>query len=89
MDADGKEALNYMLSICGFSLMVRMTLIDGESVQDLAVLKSLREMDINIVLKRRSSATVVNGGFMHSVVSEHKVYVLFWWIHNAVRQGGT
>eukprot|EP00957_Ditylum_brightwellii_P185922 14154521-Ditylum_brightwellii.AAC.1 len=41
------------------------------------------------MLKRRSSATVANGGFMHSVVLVHRLYALIWWVHNIVRQGDT
>eukprot|EP00957_Ditylum_brightwellii_P003192 243224-Ditylum_brightwellii.AAC.1 len=89
VDADDKEAVNYMLSICKFSLMTRTTMIDGESLQDVTVSKSLREVDVKITLKRRSSATVANRGFMHSVVLEHRLYALIWWVHNTARQGDT
>eukprot|EP00957_Ditylum_brightwellii_P021618 1630187-Ditylum_brightwellii.AAC.1 len=39
--------------------------------------------------KRRSSVTVANGIFMHSVVSECRIHALIWLIHDTVMQGGT
>eukprot|EP00957_Ditylum_brightwellii_P053700 4068317-Ditylum_brightwellii.AAC.2 len=44
-------------------------------------------MDIKTMLKKRSSATVANGGFMHSVVSEGRIHALIWWFHDTVRKG--
>eukprot|EP00957_Ditylum_brightwellii_P152646 11619262-Ditylum_brightwellii.AAC.1 len=52
VDADGERAVNYLLSICCFSPIAHATLIDGETLDTIAVLQSLRANDIKTMLKR-------------------------------------
>eukprot|EP00957_Ditylum_brightwellii_P205450 15343944-Ditylum_brightwellii.AAC.1 len=87
VDGDGENAVNYLLSICRFSPIARTTLIDGEALQDIATLATLRAEDVKTMLKRRSTLAVPNGGFMYSIVSERRFHALVWWVKDTRAQG--
>eukprot|EP00957_Ditylum_brightwellii_P201663 15326657-Ditylum_brightwellii.AAC.1 len=83
---DGEDTMNYLFSTCMFNALVRIILIDGESLNSISIFNPLHTEDSKTMLKIHSSLLAATSGLMHSIILQGRLYALLWWIKEILSQ---